>query len=107
MAAAGASSDTGAAVEARRPLVTLCALALLATASVAAAQSQWAPTSAQVTRAIDGEAIEVKIGDRAEIVRYIGISTPEIQLPTRGGQSRQRPTGDRQECSARLRHPAS
>jgi len=49
-------------------------------------QSQWAPTSAQVTRAIDGEAIEVKIGDRAEIVRYIGISTPEIQLPTRGAE---------------------
>ena len=46
---------------ARRPLVTLCALALLATASVAAAQSQWA--GAQVTRAIDGEAIEVKIGE--------------------------------------------
>jgi hypothetical protein len=53
---------------------------------VATAQSQWASTSAQVTRAIDGEAIEVKIGDRAEIVRYIGISTPEIQLPTRGGE---------------------
>lgn len=53
---------------------------------MAAVQSQWASTSAQVTRAIDGEAIEVKIGDRAEIVRYIGISTPEIQLPTRGGE---------------------
>ena len=86
MAAAVASSDTRAGVEARRPLVTLCALALLATASVAAAQSQWTPTSAQVTRAIDGEAIEVKIGDRTEIVRYIGISTPEIQLPTRGAE---------------------
>ena len=86
MAAAVANSDTGAAVEARRPLATLCALALLATASVAAAQSQWAPTSAQVTRTIDGEAIEVKIGDRAEIVRYIGVGTPEIQLPTRGAE---------------------
>jgi micrococcal nuclease len=86
MAAAVANSDTGAAVAARRPLVTLCALALLATASVAAAQSQWTPTSAQVTRAIDGEAIEVKIGDRTEIVRYIGIGTPEIQLPTRGAE---------------------
>ena len=85
MAAAVANSVTGAAV-ARRPLVTLCALALLATASGAAAQSQWAPTSAQVVRTIDGEAIEVKIGDRAEIVRYIGVSTPEIQLPTRGAE---------------------
>jgi micrococcal nuclease len=86
MTAAVANSDTGAAVGPRRPLVTLWALALLATASVAAAQSQSAPTNAQVTRAIDGEAIEVKIGDRVKIVRYIGISTPEIQLPTRGAE---------------------
>jgi hypothetical protein len=79
MAGAVANSDTGATVGARRPLVTLCALALLATASVAPAQSQWA--GAQVTRAIDGEAIEVKIGDRTEIVRYLGIGTPEISCP--------------------------
>jgi len=84
MAAAVANRDTRATVGPRRRLVTLCALALLATASVVAAQSRWAATSAQVTRAIDGEAIEVKIGDRVEIVRYIGISTPEIQRTTPG-----------------------
>ena len=44
----------------RRPLVALCASALVATASVVAAQSQWAAMSGQVTRAIDGEAIEVR-----------------------------------------------
>jgi micrococcal nuclease len=83
MAGAVAKSDTGCTVAPLRWLVAPCALALLATASVVSAQSQWAPTSAQVTRAIDGEVIEVKIGDRVETVRYIGISTPEVQHPTR------------------------
>ena len=43
----------------------------------------------QVTRVIDGEAIEVRIGDRLEIVRYIGVGTPEILHPS-GGPDRYR-----------------
>jgi micrococcal nuclease len=68
----------------RRRLLMISALALLVAAAVAPAQSQWAPVSGQVTRAIDGDSIEVNIGDRLEIVRYAGISTPYIQHPTRG-----------------------
>ena len=68
----------------RRRLTPICTLALLTTASVGAAQAQWAPVNAPVTRVIDGETIEVALGDRLEIVRYIGIGTPEIQYPTRG-----------------------
>lgn len=70
----------------RRRLASICALALLTTASVGTAQTQWAPMSVPVTRVIDGEIIEVKLGDRLEIVRYTGIGTPEIQYPTRGAE---------------------
>jgi hypothetical protein len=37
-----------------RRLVTVCVLALLVEAAVAAAQSRWAPLNGQVTRVIDG-----------------------------------------------------
>jgi micrococcal nuclease len=67
----------------RRLAVASGFLALAAVASPAGAQ-QWAPASGQVTRAIDGESIEVKLADRLEIVRYAGISTPELHHPTRG-----------------------
>jgi endonuclease YncB( thermonuclease family) len=68
----------------RRPLATIGALAVLAASSVATAQLQWATTSAQVTRVVDGGAIEVKIGDRLDIARCAGIDTPDIPHPTRG-----------------------
>jgi micrococcal nuclease len=61
----------------------ICLVALTALTSAAGAQ-QWTPANGQVTRAIDSESIEVKIGDRLEIVRYAGISTPELHHPTRG-----------------------
>ena len=72
-----------------RRLVTVCVLALLVEAAVAAAQTRWAPLNGQVTRVIDGEAIEVRIAERLEIVRYIGIGTPEILHPS-GGPDRYR-----------------
>jgi micrococcal nuclease len=37
-----------------------------------------------VVRVVDGDTIHVKIGDRVEKVRYIGINTPELHHPTRG-----------------------
>jgi micrococcal nuclease len=67
----------------RRRLAAMCALVLLSAPSVAAAQAQRASITALVTRVIDGDALEVNLGDRLEIVRYIGIGTPEIQQPTR------------------------
>jgi len=82
-----------------RRLLTICVLALLAEAAGVAAQSRWAPLNGQITRVIDGEAIEVRIGDRLEIVRYIGIGTPEILHPS-GGPDRYRDAA--REANARL-----
>jgi endonuclease YncB( thermonuclease family) len=36
---------------------------------------------AYVTRAVDGDTIEVRLGDRLEDVRYIGVDTPETVKP--------------------------
>ncbi|HEY8501502.1 MAG TPA: thermonuclease family protein [Solirubrobacterales bacterium] len=40
-----------------------------------------ASAPAYVTRAIDGDTIEVRIGGRLEDVRYIGVDTPETVKP--------------------------
>lgn len=37
-----------------------------------------------VVRVVDGDTIHVRLGERVEKVRYIGVDTPEIQHPTRG-----------------------
>lgn len=37
-----------------------------------------------VVRVVDGDTIHVRIGDRVEKVRYIGVNTPEIHHPTKG-----------------------
>jgi len=41
----------------------------------------------QVIEVIDGNTIRVNLGDRAEIVRYIGINTKEINQPTKGPEA--------------------
>ena len=64
----------------------ICLVALTALTSAAGAQ-QWAPANGQVTRAIDGESIEVKLADRLEIVRYAGVSTPESTIRRAGSTS--------------------
>lgn len=38
----------------------------------------------QVVSVIDGDTIRVRIGDRIETIRYIGVNTPETRHPTRG-----------------------
>jgi micrococcal nuclease len=40
--------------------------------------------TAQVTRVIDGDTIEVRLDGRVEKVRYIGVNTPETRHPTKG-----------------------
>jgi micrococcal nuclease len=52
-------------------------------ASAVAQPWQGATYDARIWRVIDGDTIQVLVGDRVETVRYIGINTPEIQ-PTRG-----------------------
>jgi micrococcal nuclease len=38
-------------------------------------------TPATVTRVVDGDTVEVSLGDRTEDVRYIGVDTPETVAP--------------------------
>jgi endonuclease YncB( thermonuclease family) len=59
------------------------AMVLLA-ASAVAQPWQGATYDVRVWRVIDGDTIQVLVGDRVETVRYIGINTPEIHHPTRG-----------------------
>lgn len=40
-----------------------------------------AEANAYVLRAVDGDTIEVRLGDRLEDVRYIGVDTPETVKP--------------------------
>jgi micrococcal nuclease len=37
-----------------------------------------------VVRIVDGDTIHVRLGDRVERVRYIGVNTPELHHPARG-----------------------
>ena len=37
-----------------------------------------------VVRTVDGDTVHVRLADRVEKVRYIGINTPEVHHPTRG-----------------------
>lgn len=37
-----------------------------------------------VVRVVDGDTMHVRIGDRVEKVRYIGVNTPEVHHPTKG-----------------------
>lgn len=45
-------------------------------------EHQWAP-NATVERVVDGDTIDVLVGDRQETVRLIGIDAPESVAPTR------------------------
>jgi micrococcal nuclease len=62
----------------RRSLLLLPLLLLAALAESAA------PLEGTVVRVVDGDTIHVKVGDRVEKVRYIGMNTPEVHHPTRG-----------------------
>ena len=42
------------------------------------------PLSGTVERVIDGDTIKVRVRDKIETVRYIGVDTPETVHPTRG-----------------------
>lgn len=65
----------------RRVRLALClaALVLLLAAPAVATTLQ-----ATVVRVVDGDTIEVRLGDRLESVRYIGVDTPEVRHPKRG-----------------------
>ena len=60
------------------PLVALLALCLIVPAAVAGS------LEGRVVRIVDGDTIHVRVGDRVEKVRYIGVNTPEIHHPRKG-----------------------
>jgi micrococcal nuclease len=64
-----------------RALVVLAAI--LGGAVPAAAQTP-AGLEGLVVRVVDGDTIHVRIGERIEKVRYIGVNTPELRHPDRG-----------------------
>ena len=39
-----------------------------------------------VVKVVDGDTIHVRLGDRVEKIRYIGVNTPELRHPTQGEQ---------------------
>jgi micrococcal nuclease len=69
-----------------RRAVLVCVMAVLAwlTPGPTPALAESPPAQAQVIRVIDGDTIQVRIGHVTELVRYIGIDTPETVHPTRG-----------------------
>lgn len=55
-------------------------LLLLLAAAVASA----ATLDGAVVRIVDGDTIHVRVGERVEKVRYIGVNTPEVHHPRKG-----------------------
>ena len=58
------------------PLVLLLGLVLPAVAQ--------STLDGSVVRVVDGDTIHVRLGDRIEKVRYIGVNTPELHHPRKG-----------------------
>jgi micrococcal nuclease len=62
----------------------LLLVALLGGPVLAGAQSS--SIEGLVVRVVDGDTIHVQLSDRLEKVRYIGVNTPELRHPQRGGE---------------------
>ena len=59
-------------------------LALVAMLGVVVAATPASALEGPVVRVVDGDTIHVRLGDRTEKVRYIGVNTPEVHHPTKG-----------------------
>jgi micrococcal nuclease len=64
-------------------LRVLALLALLLAATPVSADAA-ATLEATVIRVVDGDTVHVRVGERLEKVRYIGVNTPELHHPSRG-----------------------
>ena len=60
------------------------ALALVVLLLALAAPARATTLEGVVVRVVDGDTITVRLGDRVESVRYIGVNTPEVHHPKRG-----------------------
>ena len=58
---------------------------LLSTVTPAFPQPSAAPEGV-VVRVVDGDTIKVRLGQRVEKVRYIGVNTPELHHPRKGAE---------------------
>jgi micrococcal nuclease len=71
----------------RRPwwlLLSLLPFLLASAAFLLASAAQSERIDGIVVRVVDGDSIHVKLGERVEKVRYIGVDAPELRHPTRG-----------------------
>ncbi len=64
----------------------LLALLLLLLAALPVWAERGAILAGTVVRVVDGDTIHVRIGDRIEKVRYIGVNTPEVHHVRRGDE---------------------
>jgi micrococcal nuclease len=62
----------------------LLPLILLVAAIAGTAGAQPASLEGTVVRIVDGDTIHVRLADRVEKVRYIGVNTPELHHPRKG-----------------------
>lgn len=79
-----------------RRLALTATLVLVALLAAACAQTDAAPARLDgvVVRVVDGDTIHVRIGERTEKVRYIGVNTPELHHPKRGAEPGGREAAD-------------
>jgi micrococcal nuclease len=63
-------------------------LAVVVAVLVLAATVAAAPSTLEgvVVRVVDGDTIHVRVADRVEKVRYIGVNTPEVHHPRKGAE---------------------
>ncbi|MBI3638041.1 MAG: thermonuclease family protein [Candidatus Rokubacteria bacterium] len=59
-------------------------LLLAVLVALAAAPAGATSLEGVVVRVVDGDTIHVRVGDRIEKVRYIGVNAPELHHPTKG-----------------------
>lgn len=69
-----------------RPLRSALVLLVVLGLAAAAWGADPRPLEGVVVKVVDGDTIHVRLGDRVEKVRYIGVNTPEIHHPQLGAQ---------------------
>ena len=68
-------------------LAALVALVALLGGAVPVGAPPFSPDAGLVVRVVDGDTIHVRLADRLEKVRYIGVNTPEVHHPRRGEEA--------------------
>jgi micrococcal nuclease len=61
-----------------------CRLVPVLVLLLAVSVSAQAPLEGAVVRVVDGDTIHVRLAERVEKVRYIGVNSPEVHHPTKG-----------------------